>query len=629
MGFSRAWSVTGGVLIALAVGVLALLWAGPAAAQLLPPGPLSSSHASLEGGEQCQRCHAEGRELSAANCLSCHKALGARIRAGQGLHGRTYASRVNACWSCHREHRGRGAQLVVWPGGLTKTFDHQLAGWALVGQHQKAACSACHRARNSTGGTTYLGQSTACASCHQDAHEGRYGRSCETCHAPIAWNKAEVKQFNHDLARFRLKGKHLTVACAKCHGTPPRYRGLAFDACTRCHTKSPHSGPEYAVCETCHMDIGWHELALVKRNHPGQSLINGHEPVACTRCHDRGLAAPPSKGSRCVSCHRVVHEANFGQDCDRCHASIRWRPLPRKVALDAHGLTDFPLRGRHLGVDCDACHLPSLRREDRWRHLQFSGCRGCHEDRHGGEFAARDGGECSQCHVETGFFPTTFGVEQHATTAFPLKGRHLAVPCARCHGEARPRLDHRVAGRRCEGCHQSPHGDQFAGEMAEGGCARCHSPRGWTTPNIAHDTWPRTGAHAEAECSACHLPTPEDRRLGKGASYRGIPRDCEGCHEDPHAGQFRLSDPVRACDDCHDTERFQIAAGFDHEQRTGHALKGRHAGLECGRCHRPEKLAGGREAVRWRLGYRNCRSCHADPHRRAGPASGEGEGEAR
>jgi hypothetical protein len=316
-----------------------------------------------------------------------------------------------------------------------------------------------------------------------------------------------------------------------------------------------------------------------------------------------------------VSCHGVIHDAPFGQNCEKCHSSIKFHGLPRKVALDAHKLTDFPLRGEHTKQDCDECHLPRLRREDRWRNLQFSGCKACHEDRHGGEFAARDGGECGQCHEETGFFPTTFDVAQHATTGFPLSGRHLAVPCAQCHGDKRPLTDLRPRGTKCENCHQSQHGDQFADEMAHGGCAHCHSTTSWNIPNIAHNAWPRTGVHARTKCTACHSPTPEDRRVGKGSSYRGVPRDCAGCHDDPHAGQFRLSEPVYSCDHCHDTEQYKIStATFDHEKVTGYALKGRHAQLECARCHRPEKLADGREVVRFRLGYRNCRSCHADPH---------------
>ena len=110
----------------------------------------------------------------------------------------------------------------------------------------------------------------------------------------------------------------------------------------------------------------------------------------------------------------------------------------------------------------------------------------------------------------------------------------------------------------CAGCHENPHGDQFAAEMARGGCATCHQTTSWRQPNIAHDTWPLTGAHARAACDSCHHPTQEDREQGRGASYRGVPRVCEGCHEDDHAGQFRTSAPIRAYPQCHTTEAFEI-----------------------------------------------------------------------
>ncbi|MCA9614121.1 MAG: hypothetical protein KC586_15300, partial [Myxococcales bacterium] len=100
-----------------------------------------------------------------------------------------------------------------------------------------------------------------------------------------------------------------------------------------------------------------------------------------------------------------------------------------------------------------------------------------------------------------------------------------------------------------------------------------------------------------------------------GASYRGVPRVCEGCHEDDHAGQFRTSAPIRACPQCHTTEAFEIH-DFDHAARTGFALTGRHEGLPCVGCHRSEALANGTQVVRWRLGYRACADCHANPHER-------------
>jgi hypothetical protein len=161
-----------------------------------------------------------------------------------------------------------------------------------------------------------------------------------------------------------------------------------------------------------------------------------------------------------------------------------------------------------------------------------------------------------------------------------------------------------VAKKQCADCHENPHGTQFAAEMAAGGCASCHATVGWDRPRIDHSTWPLTGAHADTSCYSCHA---------NGESFRGIPRDCEGCHDDEHAGQFRLSEPKRNCADCHTTDAFALP-GFDHAKKAGWPLEGEHRKVACASCHPSEKLRNGLVATRWRLGYESCKSCHANPH---------------
>jgi hypothetical protein len=120
--------------------------------------------------------------------------------------------------------------------------------------------------------------------------------------------------------------------------------------------------------------------------------------------------------------------------------------------------------------------------------------------------------------------------------------------------------------------------------------------------------------HETTPCESCHSPTEADRRSGSGASYRGVPRACDGCHEDVHAGQFRTSDPVRACDFCHSTAAFRIPR-FDHARIADYPLTGRHSNVECRSCHATVEFRhGAGEAVRYRLGYRECSDCHANPH---------------
>src|SRR5262245_40453096 len=52
------------------------------------PGPLSESHASIDGPDHCNDCHNDSREVFNDRCLGCHDHanLKKRIDAGQGFH---------------------------------------------------------------------------------------------------------------------------------------------------------------------------------------------------------------------------------------------------------------------------------------------------------------------------------------------------------------------------------------------------------------------------------------------------------------------------------------------------------------------------------------------------------------
>ncbi|HET9956705.1 MAG TPA: hypothetical protein VFQ61_19550, partial [Polyangiaceae bacterium] len=406
------------------------------------------------------------------------------------------------------------------------------------------------------------------------------------------------------------------VECSACHrGSPPKYKGLEFSSCTSCHN-DPHDGKLGPACESCHLESDWHQVTVGVRNHPWLSLANGHARTPCIKCHDRGTLRTPSRGRACAGCHKPVHEANFGKRCESCHEVILWLGLARSVGLNAHGKTVYPLRGKHLESPCAGCHKPSLPEAERYRQLEFDRCSRCHKDVHDARFAKRDDGECKACHSESGFRPSRFGVTLHHSTRFPLEGRHTAVACGKCHQhdpKRRERLDWSSKKLRCAECHENPHGDQFQAEMRRNGCATCHTPASWTLPRIDHSVWPLTGAHASTPCAACHTPTEQDRKAGAGPSYRLAPRACDGCHDDVHRGQFRLAEPKRACEFCHSTVEFKVP-DFDHTRLTGYELLGKHKALKCDACHTHKPTPGGGKAALFRLGYRRCRDCHADPH---------------
>lgn len=582
-----------------------------ASAQFLSPGPLHEVHKSLEGDDKCSECHSSGKKVSANACLGCHTELNERVRVGAGLHGKTY--RGKTCESCHVDHLGRNSRFVRWPGGAKERFNHNEAGWTLNGAHAGKTCDSCHDKKNKRGAKTYLGLQTECLSCHKDEHRGRFGKKCLDCHNERKWKEVDTDKFNHDLAAFKLVGKHAETKCEDCHGTPAKWRGIAYDDCADCH-KDPHKG-EFGkkLCASCHTEKGWNRVDSFRKQHPGVRLSAGHKKVECKDCHDRGNMKAPSKGTACSSCHKPVHIAKFGTNCKNCHASIEWLGLPDSVGEKNHGKTRFPLEGSHEKVKCDNCHSPKVASAKRFRGLEFEKCVSCHEDKHSGAFSKWEQGECAQCHTVAGFRPSSFGVQMHEKTAFALDGRHVAAPCGRCHTSPSPRLDFKLPKSKCAECHDNPHGNQFEAEMKLGGCAQCHNTGAWSRPNIDHSTWPLQGAHARADCAACHDASAEDRKSGKGATYRGVPRQCEGCHQDNHAGQFRLTSPTRSCEFCHTSGSFKIER-FEHTIKASYELTGAHEKLECAKCHREEKLKGGAKAVRYRLGYRECKDCHANPH---------------
>ena len=597
-------------MIRLVLALCVLVLPTVAEAQLLSPGPLAQAHANIDGDDNCDRCHESGKQVVARLCLDCHKDLAGELAASRGLHGRQYKGKP--CEDCHVDHLGRGSKLVRWPGGAMEKLDHLQTGYALDGAHSKPSCLTCHKKTSPLGKPVFLGTSTACASCHKDPHKGTFGGDCKKCHGVVDWKGFDRKAFDHALASYPLTGKHTTVACEKCHtGSPPVWKPLRSSTCDTCH-KDPHDGQFKAKpCSSCHDTGGW-EVADNKMRavHPKLSLANGHARVKCETCHDRGNDKPPSKGTACQGCHPQVHVAKFGNRCESCHASIRWTGLPESTGRDNHAKTRYPLTDKHVTVACADCHPRSRPQASRFRGIVFKTCAPCHADEHKGEFAQRAGGDCAQCHTLAGFAPTTFGVTAHATTAFALDGKHVATPCGSCHTGARPRKDLRVDKRACADCHANPHGVQFAKEMQQGGCASCHTSVDWHQSKIDHTAWPLVGAHARTPCAACH----GEKKGAEPASYRGVPRTCEGCHDDVHAGQFTRSQPTKLCESCHQPTSFTIAATFDHKT-TGYPLDGKHQPLACASCHKPVALRDGTSSVRWRLGYRACKDCHANPHR--------------
>jgi hypothetical protein len=590
----------------LAVTAAALVLVAPGArAEWLSPGPLSRDHKALDLEASCERCHVAGGGVSQDRCLGCHVEVAIPLQKKTGYHAKLVTSSGKACASCHSDHKGLDYPLIRWTPPAS--FDHgKDTGFNLTGAHVAADCGACHKQR-----PRYMGLKQACASCHEDVHKGQLGANCASCHTTGAFRPAAG--FSHAKTEFPLDGKHESVACAGCHkagaGGVVAYALKGFERCTGCH-EDPHRGrTSLSACTACHSTAGWQDTKGLPPAHSpaGWPLVGKHQPVACRDCHGSSLAAKVSRD--CVGCHADPHGGRFGKQCESCHDESGWALRGGRLAKFDHDRTRYPLQGRHRRVDCKSCHKGAGGSGASWRGLAFDRCDRCHASYHKDSLASvASASTCESCHSVSGFDPSTFDEKLHAQARFVLDGSHLAVPCAGCHKREPPKPTPLAVGvKRCGDCHADPHKGQFDKDMGSGSCEVCHKTVGWGAGGFDHDQTrlPLRGVHAEAACESCHPGAP-------AKPYADAPKTCAGCHGDTHAGQFATA-PVRACEECHGFERWPIQP-FDHAKNVGWPLEGKHAPLECKACHGGVKLEDGRVVTQYRLGYRECRDCHANPH---------------
>lgn len=544
--------------------LLALLCAGPLVAQI-SPGPLSEAHADLDGSANCLQCHETGRGVSATLCYECHEALSAHVAAGRGLHA---LAGHEDCKSCHIEHQGREFQLVWWGDAGREAFEHASIGYALTGRHADLECASCHRRE--------LIRADAAA-------------------------LAEEADLDHT------------------------FLGLSADSCTECH-RDPHAGRLGADrCTECHSTAGWKPATGFDHDRTAYPLVGKHRSVGCEECHKPPPGATTSAAAdfrglayaACTDCHRDPHRSALGGRCSTCHSPAGWT-VAASERFD-HDRTRYPLRGRHRAVACARCHPGGPTRP----LAAFSLCSDCHADEHLGQLA---GGspprDCAACHVEEGFVPARYPLEQHQRTAFPLAGAHLAIPCTDCHQEVEAARVSRVTGKpplgrgdstriyrfadsSCTACHEDVHRGELARWTADKGCTACHSVQAWQGVTFDHDftDFPLSGRHVGVACRGCH-----QRDGAESARFRGIGTACRDCHEDRHGGQLS-----RECASCHGTQSWK-AVLFDHDRDAAFALEGAHRQVACERCHPTETTVGG-TLVRYKPIPMRCEDCHGEGYR--------------
>lgn len=626
------------------VAVAALLLGTVAAWGQMSPGRLSKAHSSLSGPADCTRCHDVGQGAPRFKCLHCHLEIWQSIAQQRGLHATVVAKERGDqdCVRCHSDHNGEGFNLIRWEPTMEE-FDHSKTGYVLEGRHAGLACSRCHKPENIPAAErrtiilkdlsrTFLGVSRDCLACHADEHRGQLGADCARCHAFTGW-KSDLR-FKHADTRYPLSGGHEKVACEKCHGKVEdpkpyvKYVGLAFEACTSCHT-DPHRGTFRATCETCHSTSSWKQIRMTAKFDHSKTkypLLGKHLLVTCGKCHRGADFKKPVAHQRCVDCHKPdFHRGQFqqradGGECAACHNVEGFKPSLFRV--QEHAKTQYSLEGRHAAVACAKCHIP--KGPDTLFKIKQTQCRNCHTDVHKGQFAGKPyDNRCEECHTLQGFRPARFSLARHNATRFPLTGAHGAVVCNECHKPTDKAIPaaatkYRFEDRSCTACHQDPHRGQFAERMkkprADGsplGCEACHTTESWADLlgfDHSKTAFPLVGAHRVVACERCHRPGKQQTAM-KSVDFKSAPTRCLGCHEDVHGGQFAVAGVSPDCSKCHGSLRWKPSL-FDHETASTFSLKGAHKGVACALCHKTIREVASRKVLFYKPTPRECVACH-------------------
>ncbi len=473
---------------------------------------LENKHAGLE----CKKCHAPANQKSGAAPLIKKKNKAA-----------SWLGLEQACASCHADpHHGQlGTDCAKchttadWKKAAT-AFDHARTTFPLTGEHAKVACAKCHESpavakeRDPKGEVVPVWKPLPhgdCVACHKDPHAGRFPGACSKCHVTTGWKLIGGRTFNHDLTRYPLRGKHVSVSCNSCHD--PRRGG---------------EKPKFARCLDCHQDA-----------HAGKAARLG-QVVDCASCH---TVDGFDRSSYTVTDHAGSKYPLQGDhartDCAKCHRKLTDTPANRT----AWGTSRVVMRP------------------------EFTRCAACHFDPHLGRFEPagarphKDG--CITCHTMSSFQPSKYDGVMHADCVFPLHGAHMAIPCQRCHEELKaPATNFSLPAdstkirplhfdnprRRCVDCHENPHGAQFGWRKDKGTCDGCHDDNAFVpAPKFVHNRDSRyklDGAHAKAPCASCHVPH-RDAAGRLVVTYRPTPSKCENCHTGG-ARDSSLTSPARS-----------------------------------------------------------------------------------
>jgi hypothetical protein len=486
---------------------------------LVMPGQVIEGHAEYEA--ECSSCHKMFDKSGQQKlCLDCHEDIAGDFENKTGYHGLSSDVQEEICSSCHTDHEGRNAVIVIID---EESFDHEFTDFELLGSHADAECEDCHAPD-----LKFREAPTECVDCHaeDEPHQETMGTDCVSCHQPTEWLEAE---FDHDTTEYPLLGKHLEAACLDCHEdrTFPKPAGACFD----CHAEDDaHDGRSGNECGNCHNPSDWHDSSFDHFRDTNFELLGKHAELACGDCHSDN-PFEDQMDMNCVACHLEddAHDAHRGETCDSCHSSVAWE----QPKFDHDTDTDFRLLGGHLEAACNDCHVEAIFDVS----LQTT-CESCHidDDPHDQSL----GMQCENCHTEVNWQDPLFF--DHDLSPFPLLGSHSEVECVDCHeSQSFGQTD-----SACVSCHveDDPHRGNFDEQ-----CDACHNPVAWDKWLFDHDKqtdFALTGAHVEVACDDCHRNSLQKMQATGGS--------CGNCHRasDVHDGEFGAD-----CGRCHSANSFK------------------------------------------------------------------------
>jgi len=531
------------------------------------PGDLSEYHQEWDSVRGCSTCHVKqlGGEVDQRKCLDCHSDIKQRVDENWGYH-----RDKPICSDCHFEHQGRQSYIFApdpnWIEGYTygperekvmPPFEHSRdAQWPLQGKHAQIECADCHTSSRThyqtgreTGTLSYLGAPTACYDCHVDVYRHEFSRQewldCTTCHssAITSWSHlSDPIPFNHDQTSYPLQGHHVDLDCALCHLPETSSRAVRIFA--------------------------------------------------------------PLPFQQCTDCHYDVHEGEFGSSCQDCHSVFqKWTDVQvQEGELEGfdHDSTRFPLKGYHKAVACESCHT-SEDASYTFPDDGFQSCSYCHGMAHGDQFQSQT---CQDCHTEERrFTQSTFDLNRHNQTNFPLDGKHQVISCNHCHHSGQ---FEDLPFQECSDCHVNVHPER----QIDRSCHDCHNTTSFSWIHFDHNrqtNFNLTGQHRDVACLSCHV----DEVFQNMPASNENP-NCQMCHADPHGSAM-----PDTCANCHRTEGFSLVRGFDHSD-FDFKLDGRHAELSCQSCHpnhlREDYSIPGLEGS---TDSAACSHCHVDVHQGA------------